>query len=123
MEVYLAQLKPTQEIMAIYTTEEVAPNIPFPRRLMDGNDAAKPEFFFNSSINLRRLLKEKEKIEEEIKATMKEESYATDLRPLPHKEKDLRSFTLPCFINDISFNNALADLGASVSVPLRHSLA
>ncbi|GKA50404.1 homeodomain-like protein [Tanacetum coccineum] len=32
------------------------------------------------------------------------------------KEKDPRSFTLPCFINNVCFNNALADLGASVSV-------
>ena len=66
------------------------------------------------------MLKEKKKIEEEIKATMKEESSATDLHALPRKEKDPASFTLPCFINNIPFNNALADLGASVSVmPLK----
>ncbi|GKA77731.1 reverse transcriptase domain-containing protein [Tanacetum coccineum] len=35
---------------------------------------------------------------------------------IPRKEKDLGSFTLPCYINDVCFNNALADLGASVSV-------
>ncbi|GJX49801.1 putative reverse transcriptase domain-containing protein [Tanacetum coccineum] len=35
---------------------------------------------------------------------------------IPRKEKDPRSFTLPCFINDVCFNNALVDLGASVSV-------
>ncbi|GJT38327.1 DNA/RNA polymerases superfamily protein [Tanacetum coccineum] len=35
---------------------------------------------------------------------------------LPRNEKDPRSFTLPCFINNICFNKALADLGASVSV-------
>ncbi|GKC72041.1 putative reverse transcriptase domain-containing protein [Tanacetum coccineum] len=35
---------------------------------------------------------------------------------IPRKEKDPRSFTLPCFINDFCFNNALVDLGASVSV-------
>ncbi|GJZ28067.1 putative reverse transcriptase domain-containing protein, partial [Tanacetum coccineum] len=32
------------------------------------------------------------------------------------KEKDLGSFTLPCFINSVCFDNALVDLGASVSV-------
>ncbi|GJT20485.1 hypothetical protein Tco_0890422 [Tanacetum coccineum] len=32
------------------------------------------------------------------------------------KEKDLGSFTLPCFINNVCFDNALVDLGASVSV-------
>ncbi|GJS93204.1 actin-related protein 5 isoform X1 [Tanacetum coccineum] len=35
---------------------------------------------------------------------------------LPQKEKDPGSFTLPCFINNVCFNKALADLGASVSV-------
>ncbi|GJW23521.1 hypothetical protein Tco_0034143, partial [Tanacetum coccineum] len=35
---------------------------------------------------------------------------------LPRKEKDPRSFTLPCYINNVCFKNALADLGASVSV-------
>ncbi|GJR31957.1 hypothetical protein Tco_1108189 [Tanacetum coccineum] len=35
---------------------------------------------------------------------------------IPQKEKDLGSFTLPCFINNVCFNNALVDLGASVSV-------
>ncbi|GJR97668.1 hypothetical protein Tco_0269842 [Tanacetum coccineum] len=34
------------------------------------------------------------------------------------KEKDPGSFTLPYFINNICFDNALADLGASVSVML-----
>ncbi|GKC49476.1 putative reverse transcriptase domain-containing protein [Tanacetum coccineum] len=34
----------------------------------------------------------------------------------PSKEKDLGSFTLPCFINNECFDNALVDLGASISV-------
>ncbi|GKE40249.1 hypothetical protein Tco_1463654 [Tanacetum coccineum] len=34
----------------------------------------------------------------------------------PRKEKDPRSFTLPCYINNVCFDNALVDLGASVSV-------
>ncbi|GKE07058.1 hypothetical protein Tco_1399076, partial [Tanacetum coccineum] len=32
---------------------------------------------------------------------------------IPRKEKDLGSFTLPCYINNICFDNALVDLGAS----------
>ncbi|GKF44167.1 hypothetical protein Tco_0130719, partial [Tanacetum coccineum] len=32
------------------------------------------------------------------------------------KEKDPGSFTLPYFINNVCFDNALADLGASVSI-------
>ncbi|GKD75442.1 hypothetical protein Tco_1333724 [Tanacetum coccineum] len=35
---------------------------------------------------------------------------------LPQKEKDPGSFTLPCLINNICFNKALVNLGASVSV-------
>ncbi|GJY23117.1 reverse transcriptase domain-containing protein [Tanacetum coccineum] len=35
---------------------------------------------------------------------------------IPRKEKDPRSFTLPCFINNVCFDNAFVDLGASVSV-------
>ncbi|GJV62998.1 putative reverse transcriptase domain-containing protein [Tanacetum coccineum] len=35
---------------------------------------------------------------------------------IPRKERDPGSVTLPCFINNTCFNNALVDLGASVSV-------
>ncbi|GKG49316.1 hypothetical protein Tco_0515768, partial [Tanacetum coccineum] len=35
---------------------------------------------------------------------------------IPQKEKDPGSFTLPCFINNVCFDNAFVDLGASVSV-------
>ncbi|GJV56547.1 mitochondrial proton/calcium exchanger protein-like protein isoform X1 [Tanacetum coccineum] len=35
---------------------------------------------------------------------------------MPQKEKDPGSFTLPYFINDFCFDNALVDLGASISV-------
>ncbi|GKE41198.1 hypothetical protein Tco_1464603 [Tanacetum coccineum] len=41
-------------------------------------------------------------------------SYVNDT--ISQKEKNLGSFTLPCFINNICFDNALVDLGASVSV-------
>ncbi|GJY12431.1 hypothetical protein Tco_0381740 [Tanacetum coccineum] len=33
---------------------------------------------------------------------------------IPRKEKDPGSFTLPCFINNTCFDNALVDLGASI---------
>ncbi|GJS55148.1 gag-pol polyprotein [Tanacetum coccineum] len=33
---------------------------------------------------------------------------------IPQKDKDPRSFTLPCFINNTCFDNALVNLGASV---------
>ncbi|GJS26079.1 hypothetical protein Tco_0724386 [Tanacetum coccineum] len=35
---------------------------------------------------------------------------------LPQKEKDPGSFTLPCFIHNVCFDQALVDLGVSVSV-------
>ncbi|GJY85482.1 homeodomain-like protein, partial [Tanacetum coccineum] len=35
---------------------------------------------------------------------------------IPQKEKDPGSFTLPCYINNVCFDNALVDLGASVNV-------
>ncbi|GJY37578.1 hypothetical protein Tco_0423942 [Tanacetum coccineum] len=35
---------------------------------------------------------------------------------IPRKETDPGSFTLPCYIDNICFDNALVDLGASVSV-------
>jgi hypothetical protein len=109
------ETNPRDHVKAITTTKEIVPNAPFPRRLKNG-DVLKPQYFFKSLISVKRLLKEKARIEEEIKAAMKEECSATDYNALPHKEKDPGSFTLPCSINDMSFNNALADLGASVSV-------
>ncbi|GJT64310.1 reverse transcriptase domain-containing protein [Tanacetum coccineum] len=48
------------------------------------------------------------------------EAHYTNAKPFgkafPQKGKDPGSFTLPCFIKNMCFNKALADLGASVSV-------
>ncbi|GJV05987.1 putative reverse transcriptase domain-containing protein [Tanacetum coccineum] len=44
------------------------------------------------------------------------EAYSEASQFIPQKEKDLGSFTLPCFINNVCFDNALVDLGVSVSV-------
>ncbi|GJT97675.1 zinc finger, CCHC-type containing protein [Tanacetum coccineum] len=52
-------------------------------------------------------------------------SIRTTLRndSLPKKEKEPRSFTLPCYINNVCFEKDLAHLGASVSVmPLSNYL-
>ncbi|GJZ31511.1 putative reverse transcriptase domain-containing protein [Tanacetum coccineum] len=38
------------------------------------------------------------------------------MNPYPKRKKTLGSFTLPCFITNICFDNALVDLGASISV-------
>ncbi|GJX61288.1 reverse transcriptase domain-containing protein [Tanacetum coccineum] len=60
---------------------------------------------------------------DELKETDREkdlEVHYTNAKPLgkalPRKEIDTRSFTLPCFIRNMCFNRALADLGARVSV-------
>ncbi|GKC30440.1 hypothetical protein Tco_1037734 [Tanacetum coccineum] len=50
----------------------------------------------------------------QISKAYSEASYINN--SIPRKEKDLGSFTLPCFINNVCFDNALVDLGASVSV-------
>ncbi|GJR04956.1 putative reverse transcriptase domain-containing protein [Tanacetum coccineum] len=44
------------------------------------------------------------------------EAYSKASQSIPRKEKVPGSFTLPCFINNVCFDNALVDLGASVSV-------
>nr|GEY53802.1 hypothetical protein [Tanacetum cinerariifolium] len=69
-----------------------------------------------STPSLKRLLKENSMIEEEIKATMKVHCFVIIKDALPPKEKDPGSFTLPCSINNMCFDKALAELGASVSV-------
>nr|GEX01990.1 hypothetical protein [Tanacetum cinerariifolium] len=43
-------------------------------------------------------------------------AYSEASQSIPQKEKDTGSFTLPSFINNVCFDNALFDLGASVSV-------
>ncbi|GJZ89375.1 hypothetical protein Tco_0661157 [Tanacetum coccineum] len=43
-------------------------------------------------------------------------AYSEASQSIPQKEKDPGSFTLPCFINNVCFDNSLVDLGASVSV-------
>ncbi|GKC24068.1 copia protein [Tanacetum coccineum] len=35
-------------------------------------------------------------------------------KSIPRKEKSLGSFTLPCYINNVCFDNSIADLGASI---------
>ncbi|GKD88234.1 reverse transcriptase domain-containing protein [Tanacetum coccineum] len=68
----------------------------------------------------RRLRKEKEKaqqkLQEACKITMNERCSAVLLNKLPTKEKDLGSFTVPCDIGQLHIDNALADLGASISL-------
>nr|GEV19127.1 hypothetical protein [Tanacetum cinerariifolium] len=55
-------------------------------------------------------------LEEACKVTMNERNSDVLLNKLPSKEKDPRSFTIPCQVGHFQINNALADLGASISL-------
>ncbi|GKE47697.1 DNA-directed DNA polymerase [Tanacetum coccineum] len=65
---------------------------------------------------LKGLLTNKARLEEACKITMKERCSAILLNKLPPKEKDPGSFTIPCDIGQLHIDNALADLGASISL-------
>ncbi|GKB55297.1 hypothetical protein Tco_0906050, partial [Tanacetum coccineum] len=77
---------------------------------------------------LRKFMSESAKRHEENSNLIKEIRASTDtaiqnqgasiktLEIQIGKEKDPGSFTLPCFINNVCFDNGLVDLGASVSV-------
>ncbi|GJS80266.1 reverse transcriptase domain-containing protein [Tanacetum coccineum] len=65
---------------------------------------------------LKGLLLNKTRLEEACTVIMNKRCSAILLNKLPSKEKDLGSFTLPCDIGHLHINNALADLGASISL-------
>nr|GEY90616.1 hypothetical protein [Tanacetum cinerariifolium] len=64
----------------------------------------------------KKILRERPKMRYQIEASMNKNKLVVLEDPLPPKEKDPRSFALPCYINNIYFEKALVDLGASVSV-------
>ncbi|GJU02092.1 putative reverse transcriptase domain-containing protein, partial [Tanacetum coccineum] len=64
-------------------------------------------------IEMERCNKE---LEEACIVTMNERCSAVLLNKLPSKEKDPGSFTIPYDIGHLHINNALADLGASISL-------
>ncbi|GJY85881.1 DNA-directed DNA polymerase [Tanacetum coccineum] len=65
---------------------------------------------------LKGLLTNKARLEESCKIIMNERCSAVLLNKLPSKEKDPRSFTIPCDIGQLYIDNALAGLGASISL-------
>ncbi|GJU18342.1 reverse transcriptase domain-containing protein [Tanacetum coccineum] len=112
------------------------PPIPFPQRLKKEKEKAQQKKFLENlkllHINLpfiealtqmpkyakflKGLLTNKVRLEEACTMTMNERCSAVLLNKLPSKEKDPRSFTIPCVIGQLHINNALADLGASISL-------
>ncbi|GKB65891.1 DNA-directed DNA polymerase [Tanacetum coccineum] len=65
---------------------------------------------------LKGLLTNKARLEEACKIIMNERCSAVLLNKLPSKEKDPGSFTIPYDIGQLHIGNALADLGASISL-------
>ncbi|GKB26907.1 DNA-directed DNA polymerase [Tanacetum coccineum] len=65
---------------------------------------------------LKGLLTNGARLEEACMITLNERCSAVLLNKLPSKEKDPGSFTIPCDIGQLHINNALADLGASISL-------
>ncbi|GJS46238.1 DNA-directed DNA polymerase [Tanacetum coccineum] len=70
---------------------------------------------------LKSLLTNKTRLEEACTVTTNERCSTVLLNKLPLKEKDPGSFTIPCDIGDLHINNALVDLGASISL-MRYSM-
>ncbi|GJT51348.1 reverse transcriptase domain-containing protein [Tanacetum coccineum] len=65
---------------------------------------------------LKGLLSNKTRLEEACTVTINERCSVVLLNKLPSKEKDPGSFTILCDIGHLHINNALANLGASISL-------
>ncbi|GJW38992.1 hypothetical protein Tco_0064837 [Tanacetum coccineum] len=65
---------------------------------------------------LKGLLTNRARLEEACTITMNERCSMVLLNKRPSKEKDPRSFTIPYDIGELHINNALADLGVSISL-------
>ncbi|GJT30791.1 DNA-directed DNA polymerase [Tanacetum coccineum] len=118
------------------TIQPSTPSIPFPHRLKKENEEAQQWKFLENlkqlHINmpftealfqmpkhakfLKGILSNKTRLEEACTVTMNKRCSTVLLNKLLSKEKDLGSFTIPCDIGHLHINNALADLGASISL-------
>ncbi|GJT97937.1 reverse transcriptase domain-containing protein [Tanacetum coccineum] len=88
-------------------TSQLQLNIPFTEALAQMPKYAK---------FIKGLLSNKTRLEEACTVTMNQRCSAVLLNKLPLKEKDPGSFTILCEIGDLHIDNALADLGASISL-------
>ncbi|GJZ00547.1 putative reverse transcriptase domain-containing protein [Tanacetum coccineum] len=91
----------TKETIPQPLVEIQVPSIPFPHWLRKEKEEARQQ-----------------KLKEACTVTMNERFSVVLLNKLPSKEKEPRSFTIPCHISDLHINNALAILGASISLML-----
>ncbi|GJV16088.1 retrovirus-related pol polyprotein from transposon TNT 1-94 [Tanacetum coccineum] len=126
----------TSEPVVQPSNETQIPPVPFPKRLRKEKEEAQQKKFLENlkqlHINfpfiealtqmpkyakfLKSLLTNKARLEEACKIIMNERCSAVLLNKLPSKEKDPGSFTIPCDIGQLHIDNALADLGASISL-------
>ncbi|GJR56807.1 reverse transcriptase domain-containing protein [Tanacetum coccineum] len=126
----------TSEHVAQPSNKIQTPPIPFPRRLRKEKEEAQQKKFLENlkqlHINmpfiedlaqmpkcakfLKGLLTNKTRLEEACTITMNKRCSAVLLNKLPSKEKDPGSFTIPCNIGQLHINNALVDMGASISL-------
>ncbi|GJY50180.1 reverse transcriptase domain-containing protein [Tanacetum coccineum] len=96
---------PQEEKQSVnYYVDPYDPPIPFPKQLEHRAEEALD------------LVANKPSTEEDEEIRMNPRCSALLQNQLPPKEQDLESFILPCSIGRLDFNNALADLGASISV-------
>ncbi|GJZ11728.1 hypothetical protein Tco_0546487 [Tanacetum coccineum] len=126
----------TSEHVVQSSNDVQPPPVPFPRRLRKEKDEAQQKKFLENLkqlyINLpfiealaqmpkyakflKGLLTNKARLEEACKIIMNKRCSAVLLNKLPLKEKDLGSFNIPCDIGQLHIDNALGDLGASISL-------
>ncbi|GJU27994.1 DNA-directed DNA polymerase [Tanacetum coccineum] len=130
------QPQTTNEPVIQTSNEEQTPSIPFPQRLRKEKEEAQQRKFLENlkqlHINLpfiealaqmpkyakflKGLLTNKARFEKACTIIVNERCSTVLLNKLPSKEKDPESFTIPYDIGQLHINNALADLGASISL-------
>nr|GEV26756.1 hypothetical protein [Tanacetum cinerariifolium] len=129
------QPQKTNEPVVLPSSKIQSSPVPFPRGLRKEKEVAQQMFMedlkqlhFNLPFIkalaqmmkyakfLKGLLKNKAKLKEACKITMNERCSVVLLNKLPSKEKDPRSFTIPCDIGQLHIDKAIADLGASISL-------
>ncbi|GKE50829.1 DNA-directed DNA polymerase [Tanacetum coccineum] len=101
------QPKKTNKPVDQPSSEQLHINLPFIKALAQIPKYAK---------FLKGLLTNMARLEEACTITMNERCSIVLLNQLPSKEKDPGSFTIPCDISQLHIDNALADIGASISL-------
>ncbi|KAJ9135041.1 hypothetical protein P3X46_032265, partial [Hevea brasiliensis] len=99
--------------------EPYQPPLPFPQRFQKAKlDKQFGKFLEMPSYAkfLKKILSKKRKLEDYGTVALTEECSAILQNKLPPKLKDLESFSIPCIIGNKKIDNALCDLGASISL-------